>query len=109
MQFLPFAEFDWVEDVEKKPGFWDVLEDSEVGHLLEANLAYPQELHDDRKDLPFSLEHGVPPGSKQQKLLTTLLEKEKYVLHYRVLQRALQHRLILKKVYRALKFKRGLS
>ena len=107
MQCLPFAGFGWVEGVEKTPCFWDVRKASEVGHLLEADLAYPQELHDDHKDLLFCPEHGVPPGSKQQKLLTTLLKKEIYVLHYRVLQQALQHGLILKKVHRALKFKQG--
>ena len=107
MQWLPFAGFEWIEDVEKTPDFWNVPEDSEVGYLLEVDLGYPQELHDTHKDLPFCPEHGVPPGSKQQKLLTKLFKKEKYVIHYRVLQQALQHGLILKKVHRALKFKQG--
>lgn len=42
------------------------------------------------------------------KLLLTLNDKGKYVLHYRMLKLALRHGLILKKVHRILKFKQSL-
>ena len=103
MQNLPKGGFAWVEEnLDSK--FWDVPEDSKVGYYLEVTLEYPRELHDAHKDLPFCPEHRAPPGSKQKKLLTTLYDKERYVLHYRSLQQALNHGLVLKKVHRALKF-----
>ena len=63
-------------------------------------------LHDAHKDLPFYAEHMASPGSKQKKLMimTTLHDKERYVLHYRALKQALKHGLILTKVHRAIKF-----
>ena len=104
MQSLPVSGFQWEEDIESQPLFWNVQEDSSVGYFLEIDLEYPRELHNDHKDLPFCPEHGTPPGSKQQKLLTTLYKKEKYVLHHSVLQQVLNHGLVLTKVHRALKF-----
>ena len=47
----------------------------------------------------------MPPISKQEKLFTTLHDKERYVLHYRALKQALAHRLHLRKIYRILQFK----
>ena len=44
------------------------------------------------------------PGSNQKKLMTTLKDKSRYVLHNCALQQAVQHSLVLKKVHRALKF-----
>ena len=42
--------------------------------------------------------------NKTEKLMLTLYDREKYVLHYRMLKLALKHGLILKKVHRILKF-----
>ena len=50
------------------------------------------------KDLPFLPE-------RKNKLLTTMYDKENYVVHISALKQALNHGLILKKVHRVIKFK----
>lgn len=106
VQYLPEGGFAWV-DPHQACKFWDVAEDSEIGYFLEVTLKYPIELHDKHKDFPFCPEHRAAPGSKQTKLMTTLYDKERYVLHYRVLQQALDHGLELKLIHRALKFRQS--
>ena len=59
-------------------------------------------------DLPFCPEHSKPPGSKEEKLLTSLLPKRKHVLHYRALKQALPNGLQLVKIHRIIKFNQSL-
>ena len=102
-QYLPHRNFSWVDNI-NVPDFFNFLDDHPIGYILEVDLKYPTSIHDDHKDLPLCPEHQAPPDSRQKKLLTTLHNKERYVIHYRALKQALQHGLFLKKVHRALKF-----
>ena len=104
MQSLPYGGFRWVKDLNNGHEFWNIPEDSDIGYFLEVDLDYPEILHDKHNDLPFCPESRAAPGSKQKKLMTTFYKKEKYVLHYRVLQQAIKHGLVLKKIHRELKF-----
>ena len=61
-------------------------------------------MHDLHRDLPLRPEKAVPPGGKHEKLLATLYDKEKYVIHYKK-KLALEHGLILKQTHRILKFR----
>ena len=102
-QPLPYAEFRWVENV---AGFdvMSVPSDSATGYVLEVDLAYPVNLHDGHADLPFCPTHDKPPGKREIKLLATLHDKERYVIHYRNLQQCIRHGLRVTKIHRVLQF-----
>ncbi|XP_050513029.1 uncharacterized protein LOC126888699 [Diabrotica virgifera virgifera] len=110
-QFLPYGGFEWVDaniDVLSIP------DDSSEGYFLEVDLEYPQHIHDRHKDLPFCPQSLNPKTMlspkrprEQTKLMATLHDKERYVIHYRTLKQALAHGLILKKIHRVLKFKQS--
>jgi len=108
-QPLPTGDFRW-------------LDPDEVNLERYTDLEYPEELHHLHNDYPlapekicitidmlsdYSLEtkkrHAVSSG-KVSKLVTTLMNKEKYVLHYRNLQLYLSLGLKLTKIHRVLEF-----
>jgi len=101
--------------------------DATRGYLLEVDLDYPAEIHVDHNDLPFCPESKLPPhpsdftreqfsrygmgvqtgAFKTPKLIMDLCDKKNYVIHYRMLQLALKHGLILRKVHRVLGFRQS--
>ncbi|XP_071643029.1 uncharacterized protein [Temnothorax longispinosus] len=102
-QPLPYADFKWVDDVTDF-NVMDVALDSSIGYILEVDLEYPQHLHDAHTDLPFCPTRDKPPGKRQDKLLATLYDKKRYVIHYRNLQQCTRHGLCISKIHRILKF-----
>ncbi|XP_043472025.1 uncharacterized protein LOC122504821 [Leptopilina heterotoma] len=96
VQSLPYGGFEWVENVGNDFDF-NVSDNGLIGYILEVDLDYPDHLHDKHSDLPFCPERSKPPGSKEEKLLTTLLPKRKHVLHYRALKQAIDNGLVLVK------------
>ncbi|XP_071653079.1 uncharacterized protein [Temnothorax longispinosus] len=102
-QPLPYADFKWVDDVTDF-NVMDVALDSPIGYILEVDLEYPQHLHDAHTDLPFCPTRDKPPGKRQDKLLATLYDKKRYVIHYRNLQQCTRHGLRISKIHRILKF-----
>ena len=106
--YLPWGEFIWVEDEKfKELNILNVADDAEVGYILEVDLKYDKELHDLHKDLPFCPEHYSPSDSREKKLMATLLNKQKYVIHYRALKQALENGLKLTKIHRVLQFRQA--
>ncbi|XP_033223722.1 uncharacterized protein LOC117177247 [Belonocnema kinseyi] len=99
---LPYGSFEWVTNLENFD--FNVPDDSPIGYILEVDLCYPPELHKEHSDLPFCPEPSEPPGFSQEKLLTTLLLKQKYVIYYRALKHAVANSLVLIKIHRVLKF-----
>ena len=104
--------------------------DNEQGYLLEVDLEYPNELRGAHENLPF-LPERKPKMSKQHieykfdeinkahrkvyktfnisgepdgKLIATVQDKDKYLVHISTLKQALNHGLQLKKTYRAIEF-----
>ena len=119
-QYLPTGGFKWLN--EEFLLLDDYTDDSDKGLILEVDLEYPDELHDLHNDYPlapekvkverdmlsayckeiadkFNMSSGLV-----EKLIPTLADKEKYVLHYRNLQLYLDLGLKLKKVHRVLEF-----
>ncbi|EZA62152.1 hypothetical protein X777_03759 [Ooceraea biroi] len=102
-QPLPYAEFRWVDDTSN----FDVnaiAPDSSKGYILEVDLEYPQQLHDAHVNHPFCPTRDKPPGKRQDKLLATVYDKKRYVIHYRNLQQCTRNGLRVTKIHRVLKF-----
>ncbi|KAJ8917076.1 hypothetical protein NQ315_012995 [Exocentrus adspersus] len=110
-QYLPYAGFKWLTDEEVARLNISSCSNpcSDIGFILEVDLGYPTELHDDHDELPYCPQNIIPPNgcTKQSKLILNLSNKEKYVIHYRNLWQALQHGLKLNKIHRILSFKQS--
>ena len=104
-QKLPIKGFKWVEDLSQ---FNEDLikkydEKSDTGYFLEVEIDYPKELFNLQKDLPLLPERKKV--EKVEKLIYSIEDKEKYVIHIRALKQALNHGLVLRKVHRIIQFK----
>ncbi|XP_067216994.1 uncharacterized protein [Linepithema humile] len=102
-QPLPYAKFRWVDNVENFD-VMSVASDSATGYVLEVDLEYPVNLHDAHSDLPFCPTRDKPPGKRELKLLATLYDKQRYIIHYRNLQQCVLHGLRIAKIHRVLQF-----
>ena len=122
-QYLPTGGFRWMTEKQiNKINLATYKEDSKKGLILEVDLEYPRELHDLHNDYPLGPEkvkvtenmlsnyckkikekYNISIG-QVHKLIPTLNNKEKYVLHYRNLQLYLDLGLKLTKVHRVLEF-----
>ena len=104
-QYLPTGDFKWLTEKQiNKINLAQYNEDSNKGLILEVDLEYPKELHDLHNDYPLGPEKvkvtddmlsGYCKNIQKKfnistglvhKLIPTLCDKEKYVLHYRNLQ-----------------------
>ena len=95
---------------------------SKKGWILEVDLEYPEELHDAHNDYPLAPEKKVKRNEQMseyqrrlmadldltmpntEKLVLTLEDKEKYVVHYKNLQFYFSQGMRLKKVQRVIEF-----
>ena len=105
-QKLPVNGFKWVKQKKLSKFNEDFIknydENSNKGYFLEVDIDYPKELFNLHKDLPFLPERKKV--NKVEKLICSIEDKEKYVMHIRVLKQALNHGLVLKKVHRVIQF-----
>ena len=119
-QYLPTGGFKWL--TEEEVDLQKFNDESEKGLILEVDLEYPEELHDLHNDYPLAAEKikitkdMLSPYCREiaekfkvkvglvQKLVPTLSNKERYVLHYRNLQLYMSLGLKLTKIHRALEF-----
>lgn len=120
-QSLPIGEYEWVSDdiiaATNTDAIMNMGDDSENGFIFEVDLIYDESLHNKHNYFPFCAEKCTlkkeafdilnRKPNTMEKLMMTLYDKEKYVVHYRMLKLILHHGLILKKVHRILKFKQS--
>ena len=77
-------------------------EESDKGYFLKVDVKYTEKLQKLHNDLPFLPERMKI--EKVEKLVANLHDKTEYVINIRILKQALNHRLVLKKVHRVIKF-----
>ena len=106
-QKLPVNVFKWVKQKKLSKFNEDFIrnydENSNKGYFLEVDIDYPKESYNLHKDLRFLPERKKV--EKVEKLICSVENKEKYVIHIRALKQGLNHRLKLKKVHRVIHFK----
>ena len=103
-QKLPVNGFKWENDLSRfnERFIKNYNENSDIGYFLEVDVEYPKKLFGSHKDLPFLPERKKL--EKVEKLVCSIEDKEKYVIHIRALKQALNHGLILKDVHRVIRF-----
>ena len=124
---LPVGNFRFLtEDEIENFDLASVKADAEVGYIIECDLTYPTHLHDSHNDYPMAPEHLTVmrdmlspfadslldpsrPWKPTKKLVPNLLDKTKYVTHYRNLQLYVRHGLVVTKIHRILSFTQGLG
>ena len=104
LQKLPVNNFEWIEDTfEFNERFIkNYNEESDEGYFLEVNIQYPEKLH--RLHYHLQILPGRMKIEKVEKLVTNLHDKVEYDSHIRNLKQASNHRLILNKAHRVIKF-----
>lgn len=126
LQYLPYKDFKWekpttslINEILNTPS------DAERGFVLEVSFIYPQKLHDLHSDYPLApekkiitkdmlspfaleaLERDNLKLNKAEKLLATLHNKHRYVLHYRVFQLYVQLGLEIQHIHHIISFKQA--
>ena len=124
--YLPISGFRFLQKWEIDrliPRLTYLSDENEKGYMLEVDLEYPSSLHDAHNDYPLAAEHvnitenmlspyakelldklGKKPPKHNEKLLPNLMNKQNYVLHYRLLKFYLNMGLKLTKVHRVIEF-----
>lgn len=124
-QALPIERFGWVAEEDLSTLDVSAIPDGGfVGYILEVDLDYPRELHDEHNDYPLAPENvGVskemlspytrelgeavyPQGiGTTRKLIPHLGPRRNYVIHYRNLKQYLSLGMRLMRVHRAVSFR----
>ena len=111
---LPKRGFHWKRVMPTEKQIMKMKWNSKKGWILEVSLEYPIHLHNVHNDYllapekkAINLEQMSDLGLKTpntEKLVLTLEDKEKYVVHYKNLQFYLSQGMRLKKVHRVIEF-----
>ena len=125
-QPLPTGDFRWLDDdeIQELSDRLDTISvDNPTGYVLEVDLRYPTSLHDRHNDYPlaperlrvtkdmlspycqsfFTDKHYTP----DEKLVPNLMDKVKYVVHYRNLQLYKELGMEVIRIHRILSFRQS--
>ena len=121
-QYLPTARFRLLPDDEiELLKLEDLDDEADDGYIYEVDLHYPTRLHNQHDDCPLAPESlftdrsmylpiqisVFPESAPQRKLTPNLMDKSRYVVHYRNLKLYVQLGLIITKIHRVLAFKQS--
>jgi hypothetical protein len=124
LQSLPLSGYRWMTDIEIGSFILDdITNDGPKGYILSVDLEYPNELHNYTSDYPLAVEKFVVEESmlsnytkniiKQvykgkykpnKKLVPTLFNKTKYIVHFKTLKLYVELGLKITKIHRILQF-----
>ena len=106
VQNLPTHGFLWKGAEDFTPEKIDELvKKDKREYLLEVNVDYPKELHENHNELPFLTERMTI--GRMKKLVPNLKDKKGYVVHIKTLDQVLKHSLKLKKVHQVIEFQQS--
>ena len=102
---LPIDNFMWEQDLSILTNDFikNYNENSDKGYLFHVDITYPQEIRELYADLPFLPDKMQV--NKVNKLVANVHDKNNYVIHVYALKQALNHGLVLKKVYEVISFR----
>ena len=120
-QYLPTGGFQWVNYTDQ---ILETPADADHGFILEVDLDYPASLHRQHNDFPLAPEkmavtkEMMSPYQQKlidelgvsiscEKLVPNLMDKSRYVLHYRNLQLYLSLGMKITKVHKVLQFQQS--
>ena len=128
MNAMPVGQFEFIDEITEEL-LHDVLStssDAEFGYVIECDLEYPAQLHDDHADYPLAPDrksvpydqlspfaqticdkHHLKSSTNTEKLMATLEPRFNYICHYRNLQFYIAHGLLITKVHNIVKFKQA--
>ena len=75
------------------------------GYLLQVDVEYPKELHENHNELPSLAERMKI--RREEKLVPNLRDKKENVVHIKKLNQALKHGLKRKKVHQVIEFQQS--
>jgi len=125
MSKLPYDDFIWISKEEFNGINWKTINtEYQYGYFLEVDLDYPNHLHKSHSNFPLAPENveitfeNLSPMSQDifttlenkekysdVKLVSTLMNRKHYVLHFKNLKLYLQLGLKLKKIHKVIRFR----
>ena len=123
---LPIGKLKWIKKMLTEQMIMDWNDNDDNAYILEVDLEYPKEIHDEHSDYPLAPENmnitenllsnhqrelhrhyyngKEARDEKTPKLILNLQDKNRYVVHIRALQFYLQKGMKLKHIHRGVKF-----